>query len=546
MLLTERRRAAVYRAPLVLFAAVFAAHGVVALVVGSHGWDDGSITVAFARTFAESGRIALTPFSEVVEGYSSPFWMLLLTATFRVLPLGFDGMLLASQLWAAFFAALSAALLYVLVRPFLRSAALPLTFVLFVSSVFLNETANGMEMTALSAVTLAMVWAMRTRRRIPMVFALAALTPWIRLEAAGYVVAGAVLVALFARDYRRARALLGGVLISALVLTGLRLALFDSGLPNTILAKQSPPYPYGTTLTERISMSKTVIKELLYVFAPGAIIAVGGLLGRRAGSGRVANSLAPWRTRSVTPVIVYSIGYLVGMVGANVVIGPNWGYLGRMEQSATALVVVVVVYCMPRATRSLQNPVRLTAVIVALLVVAAWGVDRERIDALTQPGRGDAITPAAYRQTGEAVEAVRNALGADTMSVMTPDIGGTSLCCGHLEVLDLGLLANRELAPSGYGTLDEYLSVHRPDTVVTHSVWSAASKLYELPYFRENYSPVAVDGMWFYVRSDLLTRLAGRCTPLATTSTDAFRYRGADVDETYIRSLGLPSVCELG
>src|ERR1700712_5559631 len=161
MLLTERRRITASGAALALFASVFAVHGVIALVVGTRGWDDGSITVAFARTFADSGRIAMTPLPGVGEGSSSPFWMLLLAATFRVLPLDFNGMLLASQLWAAIFAALGSALLYLLSRPFLKSAALPLSFVVFVSSGFFNETANGMEMTALSAAALAMIWALR-------------------------------------------------------------------------------------------------------------------------------------------------------------------------------------------------------------------------------------------------------------------------------------------------------------------------------------------------------------------------------------------------
>ena len=36
--------------------------------VGSYVWDDGAITLAFSKTFASSGKIALTPVSEIVEG----------------------------------------------------------------------------------------------------------------------------------------------------------------------------------------------------------------------------------------------------------------------------------------------------------------------------------------------------------------------------------------------------------------------------------------------------------------------------------------------
>src|ERR1700745_3513444 len=43
------------------------------------GWDDGAITAAFSRTFADTGVIALTPVSPRVEGFSSLTWFLLLT-----------------------------------------------------------------------------------------------------------------------------------------------------------------------------------------------------------------------------------------------------------------------------------------------------------------------------------------------------------------------------------------------------------------------------------------------------------------------------------
>ncbi len=103
----------------VVFAATFLLHVVVVSVVRDRGWDDGAITMAFADTFAHTGRISITPSSEVVEGFSSPFWLLLLSGVYRPLPLGFDGMILAAQLLAALCAALGATLLWSLLRPFL-------------------------------------------------------------------------------------------------------------------------------------------------------------------------------------------------------------------------------------------------------------------------------------------------------------------------------------------------------------------------------------------------------------------------------------------
>ena len=56
----------------VVFVTVLIAHIAIALAVGPESWDDGFITLSFARTFAETGHIALTPVSEQVEGATSP------------------------------------------------------------------------------------------------------------------------------------------------------------------------------------------------------------------------------------------------------------------------------------------------------------------------------------------------------------------------------------------------------------------------------------------------------------------------------------------
>src|SRR5271170_3679353 len=49
-----------------------------------HCWDDGAITAAFSRTWAQSARIALTPGSPVVEGFSSVCWFLLLSVPYFI------------------------------------------------------------------------------------------------------------------------------------------------------------------------------------------------------------------------------------------------------------------------------------------------------------------------------------------------------------------------------------------------------------------------------------------------------------------------------
>src|SRR6185503_9981556 len=64
------------------------------------GWDDGAITLAFARTFARHGRVALTPHSEVVEGFSSVSWFLLNAAAALGRP-SYHAAILISQVLSA-------------------------------------------------------------------------------------------------------------------------------------------------------------------------------------------------------------------------------------------------------------------------------------------------------------------------------------------------------------------------------------------------------------------------------------------------------------
>lgn len=530
-----------------LFCAVLSMHAALALFIGANGWDDGSITLAFARTFVDSGQIALTPSSETVEGFSSPFWFLLLAATYRVLPLDFDGMILASQLWSGIFAAVGAVLVHSMVRQYGRVQAWLVSLVLFGYGPFLNETINGMEMTSLSTVALAIVWLFRSGRRhvwIGLVL-LAATAPWIRAEAVGYVVAGALVLALWSKEYRWAWALGAGAVSSLAVLTAVRLAVFGSLLPNTMIAKQSSPYSAHSTIRHFLQMSVAAV-EVLYVLLPTAVIAVMALAGMRIGVRTVGTeAFRRIRSRSMDPVASFGLGYIVAVAAFNVGIGRNWGYIGRMEQSAIALGVVALALSKPRVMQFLKPTPRLCAVIAAMLLLTACGIEKQFIAARLDPESRVAVTPAVYREAGQAMDDVRVKLEKPGLTVMTPDVGGSSLCCSKLKIVDLALLANAALARDGYAAMPSHLAARRPDLVETHGMWSEASKLYEAPYFRDNYTPVVVRGMWMYLRNDLRLKLDSQCTPVTPEGARSLRYRGADVDERYVRSLDLDSVCRL-
>jgi hypothetical protein len=242
----------------------------VALVVGAHGWDDGAITLAFARTFADTGHIALTPVSVTVEGSSSPFWFALLAATHAVLSPGFYGFITASQLWSGVFTTVTALLAYALLVPRLgRGAAWLSCAAIFVSAPFLNETMNGMEMSALAAVAvlLALLVDQRRDRFRWAVFAVAFVGPVVRFEAAGYLLAAAAGMILFSRYARTAAAIAAGAVSSVVFLSAGRLIVFGGWLPNTIRAKRWAPYS-SQSLMGKLHSTLSVAVETVLLFAP--------------------------------------------------------------------------------------------------------------------------------------------------------------------------------------------------------------------------------------------------------------------------------------
>lgn len=522
----------------VVFAATFLLHVVVVSVVRDRGWDDGAITMAFADTFAHTGRISITPSSEVVEGFSSPFWLLVLAGVYRTLPLGFDGMILAAQLLAALCAALGATLLWSLLRPFLPRTAILLSIAVFAYAPFLLETANGMEMTALSAVTLAILRLVaRPQPRTWPILSLAALAPWIRLEAGGYVLAAAVAMIVLSRDRRRAGALIVGAVTSLLALTVARLVIFDSVVPNTILAKRWPVYGSETPVQHFVIPAL----DFAYALAPGVLLAVAAV-GLRVPAFRLARI----RNRALHRVVAYIAGYLVAVGIFNIAIGYNWGYHGRMEQSVIALAVVLAVYLAPAAARPLDSLRRLAPVLLAMSVLTVFGVfvGEEKMTRSWPVGRADDTTPASIAQTARALDEIRDRLGLATMSVLLPDIGGSALCCRQLQILDLGMLASSQLAREGYDAAGRYVEATRPDAIVDPA-WGAGSTIYDTEYFRDHYVPVAFGDEWIYLQQKHFAHLRSQCSWISVDEAKPLWYNPDGYTEAYLRRLGDIDICRL-
>ncbi len=336
-----------------LFGSILAIHTLLAFAVGEVAWDDGYITLAFARTFAETGHIGLTPFSEVVEGATSPLWFLGMAGVYGLGAKSFYGFHLASQLGAALCAAVAAVLLYRLLRPAAPVAAWWIAFLALLLGPFRTETANGMEMTLLCVLILGMVTLIRDKKDQPLtgLVTLAAVVPLVRLEAAGYVVAGALSLVLLSRHLRVGAAIIASSLLSILLVSYGRFVVFGTvGLTNTMIAKQLSPYspPFGTPAWN-IQILVSVVIEPVTTLLPAVMVAI--VLFRLSGVAALPTlrgSLRLAASRSMPARMSFGIGYALAYLLFIVVFGSNYfAPPGRMGASATLALVVVMAMVIP-------------------------------------------------------------------------------------------------------------------------------------------------------------------------------------------------------
>ena len=527
---TDRRDVATPWVGAAVAAAVLAIHASVILLVRGNGWDDGSITLAFARTFAESGRVAITPGSEEVEGFSSFAWFMLFAGAAKLGLSNFDVIIRAAQIAAAVCTASAALLFYAASRKYLAAPAAAVTATaLFAGAPFLNESMNGMEMSLLTLIVLGIVNLLSAEPKGGLLglFVLAFVASTVRFEAVGFLVFSGTAVWLFTDRKREGIAITGGGVCGFAVVSLLRAWQLGTLLPNTISAKRWPPYAEGGLRSHVVALAEPFLPLGL-----GALVVVVLLYRSR-------KHLAWARLSSVSigAASVFAAAYFSIVVFFNAVIGQNWGYHGRMQLSAIPPVVLSVIAIL-HVARARWSTLQITTAAAGLLIgsmsVLQWG----NIGiALAVPSRGQpavTVTPDSFRLTGEAVDLIRAELGQNTISFMTPDVGGSSLCCPRLQIIDLGLLANSRLATAGYANFDAYLAATRPDVIEVHGVWARVSGMYDSPTFVSGYVPVVVTGNWMWVRADLSDRLMSETSTAVDPAT--LRYRGEPIDEAFIGS----------
>lgn len=558
-----------------VFATVLAAHLVILLAVGLESWDDGYITLALARTFAETGHIGLTPVSEHVEGATSPLWFLLMAGIYKIGITSFAGFHIASQVVAALCSAAAAVLFYRLIQLAAPTAAWWITVLVFLLGPIRAETGNGMEMSLLCLVVLGILLLLRDDgSRWPGVAALAALVPWIRLEATGYVIAGALAVWLFSSPRNR-RSLVAIVLASfgsVAVLVLVRYLVFGTVLfTNTMIAKQmppySPPYPSAAWWGQQVD---GLIFEPVVTALPAVVVFM--ILLRMSGQ-RLGEKFAALKSRAMARTVPlpvsFGLAYAVGFFGFTAVFGANVFTLpGRMGMSATLLLVVAAMssVSLPESAGRREVPRGAKLAVVGLFLVPCAGLiaydtigmTMRVAQLVTDDERAKVYSFSAFRANGEAMERVRRLLDQPQISVLLTDVGQPGLCCKNVEILDFGLLANSELTRTGWAGFPEYLREQSPDLIQLHSSFTQESGITRDEYFTKSYVPVFVDLSLFYMRKDHYAQLENSCVfgpapkyYFFTGGEPLSSQKGAPadsalhIDKDYLKSLGLTEYCRL-
>jgi len=479
----------------VVVAVQLAALLAVSVLVGDHGWDDGTITVAFSRTFARAGVIALTPSSEVVEGFSSVSWFLLNALAGLARP-SFHGAIFVSQVLAILSICATTVLLArgctLLGLGRFWSTLTVLTFAGWGCS--FAEASNGMEMGLLAMAVLLVVDELLAARPRPALLILGVVVAVAtRFEAILYVaLLGASVVSVPRRRAFWTIAIAAAVTLA--VLTAGRWMVFSDVLPNTFWAKRWPPYA-GFGWGRLIG----ALELPSFLVAPLLALGIARWRGWRFGA---------WRTDRQALLVLAAP--LAGALLMGLAVGEHWGYRGRMPYFAFPIALLALA----RQFASWQDldagPRRWGAIVGAVLSVGIslaafpWG----ELGAARTGAFG--VSPHTYAESGQVFRRFTAAAELPHARVLTADVGGLALCCDELRIVDLGFLSNRRLAHAGPLALADVLPAEAPELIEAHWEWASATRLYELPYFRDHYRPALAGGTKLWLRRDVAQAIADR------------------------------------
>lgn len=466
-------------------------------------WDDSAITLGFARTFARTGRIEPTPGSGIVEGYSTTLWMLLMAAAAK---------LVASPGALLVFAKISTLVLnllnILLIRRWFKTwtseTLANLVAGIVGCTLMFYETINGMETPLILTLVMVMLILFPSENRTSrLLYVLAGAALLLTRWEAAWLLAPFVLAE---RNLRRS--LLPVSLWSTLFLASnlARWLYFGDLLPNTVIAKQTFPYS-APTLREGIV--RHLSEPFLILYSSKVLLALLAgfvvykyffqrtpLVTREEIRRTLRNS---WQLRFLVSFVLFSLVL-------STAIGPNWGPEFRSFYSAWPFLIALLL--LPVLPNLSPRALAWVTFAICLLTLGRMQARIEPLKSEKAPVYMPRITVDRVEVAAPILTELQSMARLPVLTYAAPDMGAVMLFTNNVHVIDLGLLCDRTLAHRRFSAIQSYvLQQRRPDVIEVHEVFTEVTKLDSYPEFLNEYRPVYIQGIRFFLHRNLLSRI---------------------------------------
>lgn len=463
-------------------------------------WDDSAITLGYARTLAQTGRVSFGRYGEVVEGSSSFLWMLICAGIAHATKTP-EGLLRAAQGVCAVLYVVNVVMTYLLARRVvaLGAGAVAAAVVTALSAVCVASVADAMENHLFLALHLLLVlltgaWSAGsvTRARSAVISLVLVLLFTCRPEGGiTFLVWAVVTAALSARGgaelpQRWMLATAPAAVVSVLFLLW-RQDTFGTWVPNTVHAKMWPPYvKEGAARAVSAGRAAALFALAAAAWCVPAAIGRGALSRLGCGAGEAARAW-PLPAALLGAYCVYHV------------------YIGQQFGTDNRTFIAVFPFAIVLGSATLQQRcvrpgvVRVVAAVIVFAAVQglfAWryasnAVTVERVRSLVAPGF-----------------AFAEAFGATPPCVALPDTGASLLFYGdRARIIDTALLNHARAARRGWGEFGRMLDEgFRPDVIETHVSWTRLAGFDRHAVILDRYVKVSIEDRFYLVEKDVLER----------------------------------------
>ncbi|HEY2039449.1 MAG TPA: hypothetical protein VGG95_07270 [Edaphobacter sp.] len=464
-------------------------------------WDDSAITLGFSRTFAYTGRIEPTPGSGIVEGYSTTLWMLLMAVAAKVIssPVA---LLAFAKISTLVFNLINIVLIRYWFASWTTETLANLVAGIVGCTLMFYETINGMETPLIMTLVLVMLVLFSSVSRAGRFW---------------YIIAGcalllmrweaAWLLAPFVLAERNRRRVMLPVLCWTLLFLASNLArwlYFGDLLPNTVIAKRHFPYSAPSV---RLAILNRLLEPALILYSCKLLLVllVAYALYKRFVVKRPVFLLdrlkeafhESWQLRFMVLFLVFSFVL-------STAIGPNWGPEFRSFYSAWPFLIgLLLLPVLPEITPKVLGWV---TVALCLFTILRMGARIQPLRSEKAPLYMPRITVNRVGVAAPILAELQRLSGRSVLNYAAPDMGAVMLYGKNVHVIDLGLLCDRVMAHQGFSAIRSYvLQQRQPDVIEVHEVFTESTKLASYPEFLDQYRPVYIQGIRFFLNRRLLS-----------------------------------------